>query len=175
MLFDSLKVRRPTRSFGWIDHRIITGGHLAPMSQVEVPVYLFLCAVADRHGISFYNPITLARLVKHSATAVRKALESLAERQLIAVQDRFVQVVHLDDLEGLAPTAPDRCCVEREPESEEIQEPASRVLERLSPEHREAVFREARERLRSVTGRTEPVQSVLEALALSVLKEGESP
>jgi hypothetical protein len=66
------------------------------MPQSEAAVYLVLCVVADRHGVSYYHPATLGKLVKHPESRVREALETLAQRDLIATAGRFVQVLPLD-------------------------------------------------------------------------------
>lgn len=53
MDLDLSRVRRPSRRFGWIDRRIVTDGHLADLGPTDVSVYLVLCLVADRHGVSW--------------------------------------------------------------------------------------------------------------------------
>ncbi len=173
MELDSSKVRRPSKGFGWVDHRIVSGGHLAQMQQAEVAVYLLLSVVADRHGISYYSAPTLARLTKCSVHDVRDALAALAARDLIAICDRFVQVVDLDDrcpspastckspvaVTGLTGTRP----------VEVTADPASVVLGRLPVHVRDELLVRARQELAVVLGRGEPTQAVLEAVAAGIL------
>lgn len=174
MHFDSMKVRRPpTQGFGWVDRRIITAGHLAQMNQVEAVIYLVLCVVADRNGISYYRPETLARLVKQSTDRVLQALEGLASRNFIAADGRFVQVTNLDDRD---PPREDRPESPGAPGDED--EPPARVagtiLEALPPSLREALLEKARARLRPMLGNRAPRLSVVQAMAVSLWKEESS-
>lgn len=98
MKIDSTRERRPTAGFGWVDHRLVRQGHLAGLSRSGVAVYLVLCVVADRRGISYYSPAKLALLVKHSSSHVEEALSELAECGLIAREGRFVQVLALESV-----------------------------------------------------------------------------
>lgn len=174
MHFDSLKVRRPTHGFGWADRRIVTAGHLAQMNQVEVVVYLVLCVVADRNGISCYRPETLARLVKQSTDRVERALESLASRSFIAREGRFAQVASLEDRDpprensqkspGLVPR-------ESTDEDQAPERVAATILDALPPPLREALLEKARARLRPMLGNRPATLSVLQAMAVSLWKE----
>ena len=82
MSFDPLRVRRPSRGFGWIDHRVLSGGHLARLDSTQIATYFTLCLVADRHGISFYRPETLAKILKRPRDAVTGALTAEGVRLL---------------------------------------------------------------------------------------------
>lgn len=111
MRIDSTRERRATAGFGWVDHRVVRGGHLAALGQSAVAVYLVLCVVADRKGISYYSAAKLALLVKHSAGRVEEALSELSERGLIAREGRFVQVLALEHVG--APRGPDQAQAKR--------------------------------------------------------------
>src|SRR5690606_9981538 len=102
MSFDPLRVRRPSRGFGWIDHRVLSGGHLARLDCTQIATYFTLCLVADRHGISFYRPETLAKIIQRPRDAVAGALTALAARGLIAHEGRYVQVRDVDEIEAAA-------------------------------------------------------------------------
>ncbi len=95
MSVDLSRVRKLPRGFGWVDARIVHEGHLAGLGPVEVVVYLALCVVADRAGVSWYRPETLARHVHHPADRVRDAITALVRRGLIASEGRYVQVLDL--------------------------------------------------------------------------------
>jgi hypothetical protein len=58
-------------------------------------LYLFLSAVADRHGLSFYSDTTLASRLRLTQPALAQAREELRERDLIAYQLPLVQVLSL--------------------------------------------------------------------------------
>lgn len=174
MPFDSLRVRRPPRNFGWVDRRIVTAGHLAQMNQVEAGVYLVLCVVADRNGISYYRPETLARLVKQSTDRVQHALEGLAIRNFIATEGRFVQVIDLDDRERpLENPADSPGPVPAAPGGEDLppERVAGTILDALPPPLREILLEKARARLRPMLGNRPATRSVLEAMAVSLWRE----
>ncbi len=63
-LLDPTRVRKIQGSFSWIDHRLITGGFLGDLSTIEILLYLFLVAVSDRPGLSFYHQDKIASLLK---------------------------------------------------------------------------------------------------------------
>ena len=175
MELDSTKVRRPSKGFGWVDHRIVSGGYLAQMEQAEVAVYLLLCIVADRHGISYYNVVTLARLTKCPVEAVRQALGALAARDLIAAQGRFVQVVDLDDrcpAPAFSPKPPVAVTAStRSQPGESTAEPAAVVLGRLPAGVRDELLDRARQEMAVFLGGREPTPAVLEAVAAGLLHQ----
>jgi hypothetical protein len=79
-LIDPERVRKITGSFSWIDHRFISGGFIEDMTREEIPIYLFLVAVSDRQGLSFYHDDLICSLLKTDMTALGEARESLIER-----------------------------------------------------------------------------------------------
>ena len=94
-LLDSSRVRKIEGSFSWIDHRFITGGFLQDLSTVEILVYLFLVAVSDRHGISFYHDNRICSLLKIGLTSLGQARDDLIMRSLIAYESPLYQVLSL--------------------------------------------------------------------------------
>lgn len=180
MRLDSTRERRPTAGFGWVDHRVVRDGHLAAVSQGAIAVYLMLCVVADRRGISYYSTARLGELVKHQASRVEAALQELLERGLIARQDRFVQVSPLE-LVGRAPEpvgtcpgagagaarsqqpAPRKACPE--PEAPEV------ILARFAATEQARLIERARQKLRMFAGAREPARSVVLAIAASLARE----
>lgn len=54
-------VRRPGKSFGWIDHKLIRDGHLARLSCDAIALYTFLVLVANRYGVSYYGAEKICR------------------------------------------------------------------------------------------------------------------
>ncbi len=89
------RVRKIEGSFGWIDHRFITGGFLRDLSTLEILLYLFLVAVSDRNGLSFYHDDRIASLLKIDLSALGQAREGLALRSLVAYQPPLYQVLSL--------------------------------------------------------------------------------
>src|SRR5437660_1066899 len=105
MSVDPTRVRRPSRGFGWIDHRVLSGGYLAMLDCTQIATYCTLCLVADRHGVSFYRPESLARIIKRPTVAVVGALAELSRHGLIACGGRYVQVRDLDEIANSTPVA----------------------------------------------------------------------
>ena len=165
---DSSKVRRPSKSFGWVDHRIITGGYLARLDPGDAAVYLVLCVVADRHGISFYRPETIGRLLKRPGSTVPTALTRLAAHGLIAALGRYVQVRDLDDVSRAPMTPPPSPGPTRPALPEPPEEAAADVLARLPGPVREAYLTRARQRLARFLGSREPAPAALFATAAAL-------
>jgi hypothetical protein len=94
-LLDPPRLRKIQGSFSWIDHRLITGGFLADLSTMEILLYLFLVAVCDRNGISFYHQDKIASLLKIDLASLGKARESLIHRSLLAYELPLYQILSL--------------------------------------------------------------------------------
>jgi hypothetical protein len=89
------RVRRPpTTGWSWVDRRFLRehGDHL---SREALLLYLFLAAVADRHGLSFYSDHTLTSRLRLAPQVLEKARQELLDRDLIAYQLPLVQVLAL--------------------------------------------------------------------------------
>ena len=86
--------RPPATGWSWVDRRFLRehGDHL---SREAVLLYLFLAAVADRHGLSFYSDRTLTSRLQLSQQALERARQELLDRDLIAQQLPLVQVLSL--------------------------------------------------------------------------------
>jgi hypothetical protein len=66
------------------------GDHL---SREAILLYLFLAAVADKHGLSFYRENTMSIRFRLSLPDLEKARQELLERDLIAYELPLVQVL----------------------------------------------------------------------------------
>ena len=86
--------RPPATGWSWLDRRFLRE-HGDYLSREAVLLYLFLAAVADRHGLSFYSDHTLTSRLRLSQPVLAKAREELLERDLIAHQLPLVQVLSL--------------------------------------------------------------------------------
>ena len=89
------RIRKIEGSFGWIDHRFVTGGFLTDLSMLEILLYLFLVAVSDRNGLSFYHDDRIASLLKIDLPALGKARCGLVTRSLVAYDCPLYQVLSL--------------------------------------------------------------------------------
>jgi hypothetical protein len=89
------RLRRPPASgWSWVDRRFLRE-HAAHLSRDAVLLYFFLCAVADKHGLSFYGDGTVAALVRINLPALIAARDELLARDLIAHETRLTQVLSL--------------------------------------------------------------------------------
>jgi len=94
-ILDPERVRKIEGSFSWIDHRFITAGFLQDLSTIEILLYLFLIAVSDRNGISFYHDDRVCSILKIPLTSLGEARQSLIMRSLIAYEPPLYQVLSL--------------------------------------------------------------------------------
>lgn len=86
--------RPPATGWSWIDRRFLRE-HAEQLSRDAVLLYLFLSAVADKQGLSFYGDGTLAARLRLTLAALNAAREELLARDLIAHQPPLVQVLSL--------------------------------------------------------------------------------
>jgi hypothetical protein len=91
------RLRRPPASgWSWVDRRFLRE-HGDYLSRDAILLYLFLAAVADRHGLSFYSDNTLASRLRLTVPVLTQARAELLERDLIAHQLPLVQVLSLPE------------------------------------------------------------------------------
>jgi hypothetical protein len=86
--------RPPATGWSWVDRRFVRE-HAAHLSRDAVLLYFSLCAVADKHGLSFDADATLAAMVRINLPALIQARDELLARDLIAHETRFTQVLSL--------------------------------------------------------------------------------
>lgn len=99
------RVRVPRGAYGWVDLKVITGGWLEGLGPDTALTYLFLCAVGNSRGVSFWSRGRMAQTLGISAETVEGALAKLVRADLIATRDRVVQVLSLPEKQlDLAPS-----------------------------------------------------------------------
>jgi len=108
------RLRKIEGSFSWIDHRFITGGFLRDLSPLEILLYLFLVAVSDRNGLSFYHDDRIASLLKIDLPALGQAREGLLLRSLLAYEPPLYQVLSLPPHPVILPSREERSRREEE-------------------------------------------------------------
>jgi hypothetical protein len=89
--------RPPATGWSWLDRRFLRE-HGEYLSQQAVLLYLFLVAVADRHGLSCYSDATLSSRLRLTQPVLAQARQELLDRDLIALQLPLVQVLSLPTL-----------------------------------------------------------------------------
>ena len=89
------RVRRPPRDgFSWIDRRFLHE-YAARLSGDAVFLYLFLTAVSDQHGLSFYRDQSVAVRLRIREPEVVAARDELLTHGLIAYEAPLTQVLAL--------------------------------------------------------------------------------
>jgi hypothetical protein len=94
VLVESRVRRPPATGWSWVDRRFVRE-HMAHLSREATLLYLILCAVADKHGMSFYADGTLAVMLHVPLSAFTRARDELLARDLIAHEVRYTQVLSL--------------------------------------------------------------------------------
>jgi len=89
------RIRKISRSFSWIDHRLLTDGFLKAMASHEILLYFFLVLVGDKNGVSFYSYDKICQLLKIELDDYIKARDQLIQRSLIACHQGRFQVLEL--------------------------------------------------------------------------------
>ena len=81
------RLRRPPRSFAWIDHRLRSSGLLPMLEPPEIGLYLFLVLAADKDGLSCWRLDCMEREMPcFDRRALWKARDRLVELDLVAFQ-----------------------------------------------------------------------------------------
>jgi hypothetical protein len=91
------RVRKINGSFAFIEHRFLRDGFFASLDHHELLLYLFLIIVGDRNGVSFYSYDKICTLIRVSVDEYILARDSLIEKDLIAFDGKFFQVLSLPE------------------------------------------------------------------------------
>jgi hypothetical protein len=91
------RLRRIDGGFSFIPHRFLIDGFLAALDQKELLLYLFLCLVSDRHGLSFYSYDAICSLLRLTLQEYMEARDGLIEKDLIAFDGTVFQVLDLPE------------------------------------------------------------------------------
>src|SRR5262249_24243885 len=86
--------RPPATSWSWVARRFLRE-HMAYLSREAALLYFILCAVADKHDMSFYGDGTLAVMLHIPLPALVSARNELLACDLIAHKVRFNQLLSL--------------------------------------------------------------------------------
>jgi len=113
-LIDHERIRKINGSFSWIDHRFISGRFIHDLSREEILIYLFLVAVSDRQGLSFYHDDRICSLLKIDLAALGEVREILIERSLIAWRSPVYQALSLPPQPVIPPSPEERLLRQRQ-------------------------------------------------------------
>jgi hypothetical protein len=96
--------RRVPPQFSWVDHRLVRDGHMQGRSAPALALYLFLVAVADADGLSWYSEEALCRQLSCSGLQLESARAELQQAALIAYRKPLYQVLDLAPVMLPSPT-----------------------------------------------------------------------
>lgn len=94
------RVRRINGGFSFIPHRFVTDGFLSSMDAPELLLYLFLVAVSDRYGLSYYSDASICSLLHMTSGNYQNARQSLIGKDLIDFDGAIFQVLELPSSPG---------------------------------------------------------------------------
>jgi hypothetical protein len=84
----------PSEGFSWVDRRFLRD-FAAKLSGNGVFLYLFLSAVSDKYGLSYYADSTISGRLRMREKTVAEAREELITHDLIVHQPPLTQVLSL--------------------------------------------------------------------------------
>jgi hypothetical protein len=94
-LLDPARLRHVPASFSWLDRRFLRDGWLDRLARDEILLYLFLVAVADQRGLSYYSDRSIAGLLRVDEDQIVASRARLIEILLIAFESPLYQVLDL--------------------------------------------------------------------------------
>jgi len=94
-ILDPNRIRRIDGGFSFIPHRFLTNGFLSSLDQIEILLYLFLCLVSDRYGLSFYSYDAICSYLQLTLEKLNEATDGLIEKDLIDFDGAIFQVLEL--------------------------------------------------------------------------------
>jgi hypothetical protein len=90
------RLRKLPPQFSWIDQRLVRDEHIDRLSHPGSALYLFLCTVADKNGLSYYSDRSLGRRLRMPVEQLDSARAELVAADLIAYQAPLYQLLSLD-------------------------------------------------------------------------------
>ncbi len=91
----SNRIRQINGSFAFIEHRFLRHGFWATLGHHELLLYFFLVLVSDRQGLSYYSYDKICSLLAISVDEYIMARDSLINKDLLAFDGTFFQVLSL--------------------------------------------------------------------------------
>ncbi len=91
------RLRLVPEQFSWIDHALVQHGLIDRLEARAAALYLFLVAVADAQGLSYYGCATLTQRLHLSESELAAVRTQLIELDLIAYRCPLYQVLSLSD------------------------------------------------------------------------------
>jgi hypothetical protein len=90
------RIRTVPPQFSWVDQRLVRDRHIERITHAAAALYLFLVAVGDHQGLSYYSDASVMVLLSMDPTTMEGARRTLLTAELIAYQKPLYQVLALD-------------------------------------------------------------------------------
>jgi hypothetical protein len=94
-VLDPTRIRHIEGGFSFIPHRFLTDGFIDTLNQKELLLYIFLCIVSDRYGLSFYAYDAICSILQLSLDNYIEARDCLIKKGLIDFDGTIFQVLEL--------------------------------------------------------------------------------
>ncbi len=98
------RIRKINGSFAWIGHRFLRSGFFTSLTRNELLLYFFLVLAADRQGLSYYHYDKICFLLCLSVDDYIFVRDQLIDKDLIAFDGTFFQVLSLPRTPVTQPT-----------------------------------------------------------------------
>lgn len=98
------RLRKVPPQFSWLDQRLIRQGRLRECASPAWALYLFLAAVSDERGLSYYSESSLQRELGLAQPTLHHARRQLVGADLLAYEKPLWQLLGLDPVP--APSQP---------------------------------------------------------------------
>ncbi len=89
------RIRHPDGRFSFIPHRFLMDGFFKSLTLTELSLYLFLTLASDKNGVSYYGQKSICSHLHLQKNDFIKARKGLVQRDLIAFDGVFFQVLKL--------------------------------------------------------------------------------
>jgi len=99
------RVRRLPVHWSWVDHRLVRERHLQHCEAPAWALYLFLIAVGDAQGLSYYSEASIIQRLPVDAQPLKVARKQLIQAGLIAYAKPLYQVLDLTPAATLSDSA----------------------------------------------------------------------
>lgn len=91
------RIRYPGGRFSFIPHCFLAGGFFKSLTRDELLLYFFLTLASDKNGVSYYGQKSMCAHLDLQNNDYKKAVNGLIERDLIAYDGVFFQVLQLPE------------------------------------------------------------------------------
>jgi len=89
------RIRSIRGGFGWVDHRFVRDRYIQCCSTTSLAVYLFLIAVSDVDGVSYWGESAMCDRLRLGKAELKHARAELEAADLIAYEKPIWQVLQL--------------------------------------------------------------------------------